>query len=83
MKISSSQTYTNYSLPTAYSAGGSDDWNLGVAGTEYAYTIELRDDDGTYGFLLPPDQIEDSGKEIYEGFKVVAKFVADNPVIRK
>jgi len=63
------------------SAGGSDDWNLGVAGTEYAYTIELRDT-GKYGFLLPPDQIEDSGKEIYEGFKVVAKFVADNPVVR-
>ena len=53
-----------------------------MAGTEYAYTIELRDDDGTYGFLLPPDQIEDSGKEIYEGFKVVANFVADNPVVR-
>jgi len=61
------------------SAGGSDDWALGSGLVEYAYCIELRDK-GYYGFLLPPDQIEDSGRETYEGFKVVAKFVADNPV---
>jgi murein tripeptide amidase MpaA len=58
-------------------AGGSDDWALGAGGSEYAYTIELRDT-GTFGFELPPALIQPTAEETWEGFKVVAQFIADN-----
>ncbi|XP_047735543.1 carboxypeptidase B-like [Hyalella azteca] len=59
-------------------AGGSDDWALGVGGSEYAYTIELRDE-GQYGFRLPESLIIPTAEETWAGFKVVAQFIADNP----
>ena len=47
-----------------YSAsGGSEDWAKAKAGIKYSYTFELRDT-GKHGFLVPPDQIEDTCKEI-------------------
>ena len=46
-------------------SGGSDDWAMGVAGIKYSYTFELRDT-GNYGFLIPPNQIVDSGIETFE-----------------
>jgi len=65
------------STNTIYAAaGGSDDYALGVAGSEYAYTVELRDR-GLFGFELPESQIIESGIETYEAFKVVAQFVID------
>lgn len=36
-------------------SGPSDDWAKGVAGVQYTYTIELRDQGPVYGFLLPPE----------------------------
>ncbi|KAF2343486.1 Peptidase M14 carboxypeptidase A, partial [Trinorchestia longiramus] len=58
-------------------SGGSDDWALGEGGAEYAYTIELRDQ-GTFGFELPAVLIQPTAEETWEGFKVVAQFIADN-----
>lgn len=58
---------TNYTVGSStnvlYEAsGGSDDWAYGVAGIKYSYTMELRDT-GEHGFVLPPEQIMESGEE--------------------
>ena len=58
---------TNYTVGSSTNvlyeaAGGSDDWAHGVAGIKYAYTMELRDT-GDHGFVLPPEQIVESGEE--------------------
>lgn len=45
-------------------AGGSDDWAHGTAGIKYSYTIELRDT-GENGFVLPKEQIIESGDETF------------------
>ena len=45
-------------------AGGSDDWAHGTAGIKYSYTIELRDT-GDHGFVLPKEQIIESGDETF------------------
>jgi len=42
-----------------------------------SYTIELRDT-GTYGFLLPADQIRPSGQEIYASMLYYMAIVRDN-----
>jgi hypothetical protein len=48
---------------TLYEASGcSVDWGYGQLGVILSYTPELRDT-GTYGFLLPENQIEPSGYE--------------------
>ncbi|KAK3870803.1 hypothetical protein Pcinc_023998 [Petrolisthes cinctipes] len=66
------------STNTIYAAaGGSDDWVKGVAGVKYAYTVELRDT-GSYGFLLPTNQIIPTAEETFEGVKVVADFIMNN-----
>ena len=44
-------------------SGGTIDWVYGDAGIPYAFAMELRDT-GTYGFLLPPDQIIPNGEEV-------------------
>jgi len=44
-------------------SGGTIDWVYGDAGIPYAFAMELRDT-GTYGFLLPPDQIIPTGEEV-------------------
>ena len=49
--------------------GASDDW-YNYAGARYSFTTELRDE-GRYGFNLPANQIELSGKELMAGMKVV------------
>lgn len=41
-----------------------------MAKIPYVYTIELRDE-GSYGFLLPPDQILETGEETWEGVKAM------------
>ena len=38
------------------------DWTLGELGIPYSYGMELRDK-GRYGFLLPEEQIIDTGRE--------------------
>jgi len=46
-------------------AGGSDDWAKGGAGIKYSYTIELPDT-GSYGFILPANQITQVGNEAFK-----------------
>ncbi|CAB0038349.1 unnamed protein product [Trichogramma brassicae] len=54
-------------------AGGSDDWAMGKAGIDLAYTVELPG--GQYGFAPPPSDIIPVGKETFEAIKVFAKYV--------
>ena len=49
-------------------SGGSFDWTKGVAGIKWSSALELRDQ-GFYGFLLPADQIIESGIETLEGLR--------------
>jgi len=53
-------------------AGTSLDWALGVAGIPYVYSIELRDT-GSYGFLLPPEQIIPTAEETWAWHEVAAR----------
>jgi len=53
-------------------AGTSLDWALGVAGIPYVYSIELRDT-GSYGFLLPPEQIIPTAEEAWAWHEVAAR----------
>merc|ERR1719378_800267 len=53
-------------------AGAADDWYKGVLGSRFAFTTELRDT-GRYGFILPPDQIIESGEEIWAAMEVIIK----------
>jgi len=67
------------SYTTIYpTSGGSNDWTYGALGIVHSYVIELRDT-GTYGFLLPADQIEPSGIETFAALKVAMRYVIDNP----
>ncbi|CAG0918943.1 unnamed protein product [Notodromas monacha] len=56
-------------------SGGSDDFAHGTAGIPYAYTIELPDQ-GTHGFLLPPSEIPNVGKETFAGIVAYAAELA-------
>ncbi|KAI9329385.1 carboxypeptidase A1-like protein [Zopfochytrium polystomum] len=51
----------------------------------YAYTIELRpaadETWGNDGFILPPEQIVPTGKEIFEALKFYTDFVLANPIV--
>jgi murein tripeptide amidase MpaA len=53
-------------------SGSSADYTYAVAKAVYSYGVELRDT-GTYGFVLPPDQIVPSGEETYAAIKVWAQ----------
>uniref|UniRef100_A0A5S6QAR0 ShKT domain-containing protein n=1 Tax=Trichuris muris TaxID=70415 RepID=A0A5S6QAR0_TRIMR len=54
-------------------SGGSDDWAKAVAGIKYSYLLELRPHrDSWQGFLLDESHILPTGKETWEGIKVVA-----------
>ncbi|XP_076112077.1 carboxypeptidase B-like [Mytilus galloprovincialis] len=53
-------------------AGGADDYAKGVAGIQYSYTVELRDE-GNYGFELPANQIVPTGEEMLEGILAFAE----------
>ncbi|GAB6031797.1 corticosteroid- binding protein [Chamberlinius hualienensis] len=70
---------TTYTIGTStnvlyIASGGSDDWAKGAAGIKYSYTLELRDR-GRYGFLLPPNQINQTARETWEGIKALADFL--------
>ena len=56
------------------SSGTSRDWAYGVPQIEYVYTIELRDE-GQFGFLLPPAQIEPTVIETWAGMKAFAMHI--------
>ena len=48
--------------------GGSTDYVYDVAGAEYAWALELRDQ-GDFGFVLPPEQIRPTGEEMWAGIR--------------
>ncbi|XP_018325364.1 carboxypeptidase B-like [Agrilus planipennis] len=52
--------------------GGSLDWVKATHGTRLTYGFELRDQ-GQYGFLLPPDQIIDTGEETLNAVMVLVE----------
>jgi len=58
---------------TLYPAsGGSDDWSKGKAGIKYVYLLELRPEDSVIdGFILEPRYLLPTGRETWEGVKVV------------
>ena len=41
-----------------------------MAHVKYSLPVELRDK-GSYGFLLPPEQIIPTGEETFEGLKAL------------
>ncbi|XP_013803786.1 carboxypeptidase B2 [Apteryx mantelli] len=56
--------------------GGSDDWAYDL-GIKYSFTFELRDT-GTYGFLLPPQEIKPTCLEALAAVKEIAKHILQN-----
>jgi len=52
-------------------AGGSIDWVYDELCVKHSYAVELRDQ-GTYGFILPPEQIVPTAEEYYAGLKSLA-----------
>jgi len=61
---------------TLYPAsGGSDDWSKKV-GVKYVYLLELRPEEDVFdGFILEPRYLLPTGRETWEGVKVVANAV--------
>ena len=64
------------------SSGTSRDWAAGVAHIPFVYTVELRDR-GRHGFLLPPDQILETGVETWEGVKAMMRAVRKLDSVRR
>ncbi|MGD2109581.1 MAG: M14 family metallocarboxypeptidase, partial [Phycisphaerae bacterium] len=59
---------------TSYLSGGCAVWTYNDRDI-LSWTLELRDE-GTYGFLLPADQIIPTCEENFEGVKVLAGYIA-------
>jgi len=55
-----------------FHSGASQDWTKDATNIKYTYTVELRDT-GTYGFLLPPQQILPTSIETWTAVQVVAR----------
>jgi len=63
--------------------GGSFDWAKAVAGTKWAFTLELRPgssgSDSHYGFQLPPTLITPTAEEAWDGIILIAQQVLAAP----
>jgi len=59
-----------------YTTGSASDWFYGEGETVLAFTIELRDT-GTYGFVLPTNQIIPTGKENYAAVVFLGNFLLE------
>ncbi|CAF1378970.1 unnamed protein product [Rotaria sordida] len=68
--------YTHDSIAQIiYVASGSTvDWTYGTANITFSYGVELRDT-GSYGFLLPENQIIPTGKETLAGELALLKYI--------
>lgn len=65
------------------SAGGSAiDWFYHEMSAHFSYQIKLRDT-GSYGFLLPREQIIPSGEEIFDALKYVGDYLLGNNGIER
>ncbi|XP_015214973.2 carboxypeptidase O [Lepisosteus oculatus] len=56
-------------------SGSSRDWAKDI-GIEFVYTFELRDN-GTYGFLLPEEQIQPTCEEVFAGARTIISHAHD------
>jgi len=68
-------TYYRYgpsSIIIYQNSGGSKDYTYGALKIKYSFALELRDR-GSYGFLLPANQIVPTGIETFEGIKAMAR----------
>jgi len=60
-----------------YSAPGNVvDYMYGTVGIKYSYAFHLRDT-GTYGYLLPADQIKPTGEETMAMLSYITKFILE------
>lgn len=57
--------------------GSAIDWFYHELGAHYSYQVKLRDT-GSYGFLLPADQIIPTGEEILQALKYLGDFLLGN-----
>ena len=69
-----SQTCTFFNI-----SGGSADWVYENAGAPYSYLLESRDDaedeDGGFGFVLPKEQIRETGRETAAGVERMLELI--------
>ncbi|KAL1842513.1 hypothetical protein VTJ49DRAFT_5119 [Mycothermus thermophilus] len=93
IRLSSGETYTvssacegavarahsaSNSLTRVETSGGAAiDWFYHNLKTRYSYQIKVRDT-GSYGFLLPSDQIVPTGEEMLSAFKYLGDFLLGN-----
>nr|XP_011722159.1 carboxypeptidase A4 isoform X4 [Macaca nemestrina] len=75
--VSGTEYQVGPTCTTVYPASGSSiDWAYDN-GIKFAFTFELRDT-GTYGFLLPANQIIPTAEETWLGLKTIMEHVRDN-----
>ncbi|ORY34862.1 putative cell wall organization and biogenesis-related protein [Naematelia encephala] len=60
--------------------GDSIDYAYGVIDARWSYSAELRDT-GTYGFMLPADQIRPNAEEVAAGLTYLAKFIYNAEIV--
>ncbi|KAK0720490.1 hypothetical protein B0H67DRAFT_552657 [Lasiosphaeris hirsuta] len=98
IRLSSGETYTvssacegavaraysaSESLPRIEAGGGSAiDWFYHELHAKYSYQVKLRDT-GSYGFLLPSEQIVPAGEEMLNALKYFGDYLLGNNGIEK
>ncbi len=71
-------TYTSWFYISGEASGASDDYFTSL-GTRFVYTPELREGPGlgVNVFVLPEDEIEPSGAEVWEAWKAMLDILAN------